>query len=101
MIADLSAAESRLVLTKRGSGARYALFVAAIVLLPSLMLLLAVPIARTDWFVRRSQDLYFANLGDGLTLERGNCDVVIYGDSSALTGVVPAVIQEQTGLNTC
>ena len=71
-------------------------FCAAIVLLPCLMVLLAFPIARTAEFALRSQDLYLTNLGYGLTLDHAKCDVMIYGDSSALTGVDPAVIEEHT-----
>src|SRR6476660_8310345 len=73
-------------------------FCAAIVLLPCLLLLLAFPIARTEEFALRSQDLYLTNLGYGLTLDHAKCDVMIYGDSSALTGIDPAVIEQQTGL---
>ena len=76
-------------------------FCAAIVLLPCVMVLLAFPIARTEEFARRSQDLYLTNLGYGLTLDHAQCDVIIYGDSSALTGVDPAVIEEHTGLKAC
>lgn len=76
-------------------------FCAAIVLLPCLLLFLAFPIARTEEFALRSQDLYLTNLGYGLTLDHAKCDVMIYGDSSALTGIDPAVIEQQTGLKTC
>lgn len=29
------------------------------------------------------------------------CDVVVYGDSSAITGIDPKVVQQETGLRTC
>jgi hypothetical protein len=79
----------------------YALFVIVVVLLPWLVLLSAFPIARTDWFVRKAPTSYLANLGYGLTLTNYDCSVVIYGDSGAMTGVDPRVIENATGLKAC
>jgi hypothetical protein len=67
------------------------IFCAAIVLVPLLTLLLAFPVSCTSWFVRRTSDYYFINLGYGLTLRNADCEVVVYGDSSALTGVDPGI----------
>ena len=39
--------------------------------------------------------------GYGLRLKHADCDIVIYGDSSALTGLDPDIIQQITGLKTC
>jgi len=40
-------------------------------------------------------------MGYGRTLAGANCDVVVYGDSAAMTGIVPAVVERETGLKTC
>jgi hypothetical protein len=95
------AAAVGLSVAKRASAPRPKVFCAAIVLLPCATLFLAIPIARTDWYISRTRDPYFTNMGYGLTLDHANCDVVIYGDSSALTGVDPQVIHDRTGLTAC
>jgi len=79
----------------------YALFSIVVVLLPYLVLVSAFPIARTDWFVRKAPNSYLANLGYGLTLANCDCSVVIYGDSGAMTGIDPWVIENATGLKAC
>lgn len=71
----------------------------AIVCLPILGLLASLPIARSSRMMNANLDL--ANVGYGLQLQNADCDVLIYGDSSALTGVDPAIIQQKTGLPAC
>jgi hypothetical protein len=97
----LPAAQTEATRPARVAPRRDALFSVAIVLLPCVLLLTAAPIARTGWFVRRSQDVYLPNVAYGLTLHNANCEVVVYGDSSALTGVDPAIVEHDAGLKTC
>ncbi len=52
-------------------------------------------------YARHAQYSYLADTGYGLRLKHADCDVVVYGDSSALIGVVPKVIEQRTGLKTC
>lgn len=77
------------------------LYLLPIVALPLLMFVSAFCIVPTQWFRLHSGNAYLANLGYGATLFNRNCQVLIYGDSSALVGLDPAVIQQQTGLATC
>jgi hypothetical protein len=58
-------------------------------------------VMRTEWFPPRSGNTYIATVGYGSKLHHASCDVLISGDSSALVGVVPAVITQQTGLSAC
>jgi hypothetical protein len=68
---------------------------------PFLLLFLAFAIAPTDWAVRHTGNSYLLNIGYAAKLEDADCQVVIYGDSSAMVGLDPAVIHERTGLSTC
>ena len=52
-------------------------------------------------YQRHSQYPSFVGIGYGSRMRGADCDVVVDGDSSALTGVVPKVIRERTGLTTC
>jgi hypothetical protein len=65
------------------------------------MLACAFWIIPTRWFGLRSGNTYLANLGYGATLFHRDCQVLIYGDSSAMVGLDPAVIRQRTGLTTC
>ncbi len=55
----------------------------------------------TAEYQRHAQFPSFVGLGYGSRLYHADCDVVVDGDSSALTGVIPSVIQGRTGLKTC
>ena len=80
------------------SYARYCLVLA---LVPVIAMLSSILIARSDWYLRHQRNSYLAISDYAFTLKGENCAVVIYGDSSALTGVSPAIIEKQTGLSTC
>lgn len=61
-------------------------------------LILTLLVAATPWFISH-RDLSL--MGYSLRLKNQSCDVLIYGDSSALTGLDPRVIQQISGLKTC
>jgi hypothetical protein len=77
------------------------LYLLPIVLVPLLLLAFAFFVIPTRSFELRSGNTYLANLGYGATLFHHDCQVLIYGDSSALVGLNPEVIRQQTGLTTC
>ena len=77
------------------------LFLAILLLTPILCLAVCFGIMRSDWFFRHTHGLYLVNLGYGMTLHNTDCQVLLYGDSSALVGLDPATIQAVTGLSTC
>jgi hypothetical protein len=58
-------------------------------------------IARSSWYIRPQKNSYLAISDYPFTLKNTNCEVIIYGDSSALTGLSPLVIQAGTALRTC
>lgn len=76
-------------------------YVLPMVLAPLLLFILAFRIIPSDWFVARSNSQYLANFGYGATLHNANCQVLLYGDSSAMVGLDPAAIQARTGLSAC
>ncbi len=48
-----------------------------------------------------AQYAYVAGTGYGMRLHDAGCEVLVYGDSTALVDVDPGVIQARTGLKTC
>lgn len=74
------------------------LFVATQVVL----LLLCFSVSPSSWFLAHDDyPMLRQNLGYSLRVPGIGCDIVLYGDSTALTGLDPAVIEARTGLKTC
>lgn len=74
-----------------------------VALLIGFLLPLAVLLAvgRTDWFLQHTKYGGLAVAGYGSSLRGANCAILIYGDSSALTGLDPRIVQRRTGMKTC
>ena len=75
--------------------------IALIVATPLLACFFSFQIADSSWF-RRSADPQWIRSSDRVYTARNvPCEVLVYGDSTAITGIDPAVIQRLTGLKTC
>ena len=55
----------------------------------------------TGAYLHHVQYSYLANSGYGMRLRNANCQIVINGDSTAMVGAIPQVIEQRTGLKTC
>jgi hypothetical protein len=85
-----------------GPAARlYARYLLPLILLPLLLPVAAVLIVPTAWFARHSGISYLVTVAYGATLHDANCQVVIYGDSTAMLGIDPERVRQLTGLSTC
>jgi len=76
-------------------------YVAALLMAPFVLLGGTVFWMTTGVYRNHSVYRHLAGTGYGVRLRGADCDVVIYGDSSALVAVSPAIIQQRTGLKTC
>ncbi len=82
--------------------ARYARYCFLLILLALGGLLSAIPVAQSDWFITLPfGNPFLQNQEGAFRLKHANCDVLIFGDSSAVTGLAPTEIAERTGLKTC
>jgi hypothetical protein len=79
----------------------FKVYVLLMLLIPGLFLASSIPIARSKSFLLESGDPFLLIADYAFSLKRVNCDVVIYGDSTALTGLDPTVVSRETGLKTC
>lgn len=77
------------------------LFVAAMVLSPFLLVSGTLYWMSTAAYLRHVQYPYLANTGYGMRLRGADCQIVINGDSTAMVGVIPQIIEQRTGLKTC
>ena len=80
---------------------RLRLYVAALVLFPFALILFTFWWVTTDSYLRHIPYPYIVDTGYGSKLQHADCDIVIDGDSTALVGVLPRIIEQRTGLKTC
>lgn len=85
----------------RPSSRAFTIYFLALALVPILAIAASFVIARSSFYIRHQRNSYIAISDYPFTLKNENCGVVIYGDSSALTGVSPPVIEAATSLRTC
>jgi hypothetical protein len=79
----------------------YVYYCLAILLVPIISVTSSFLIARSSWYIRHQRNSYLAISDYPFILRNSHCDVIVYGDSSALTGVSPPVIEAATSLRTC
>ncbi len=77
------------------------LYIAAFLVTVSVMVVGLLLLGRTDWFLVHSRYSGLRGVGYSQRAGRQNCEIVIYGDSSAMAALDPAIIQQATGLKTC
>lgn len=77
------------------------LYVAVLALFPFALVIFAFWWMTSDMYLRHMPYAYLVDTGYGSTLHGADCQVVIDGDSTALVGVMPKVIEQRTGLKTC
>ncbi len=99
-VEQLQPSELRSALAERSSQS-YFRYCLALVLVPIVSVIASFLIARSSWYVRHQRNSYLAISDYPFTLKNADCDVIIYGDSSALTGVSPLVIEAVTHLRAC
>lgn len=80
---------------------RLRLYVAALCIFPFALILFTLWWVTTDSYLRHVPYPYIVDTGYGSKLQHADCDVVIDGDSTALVGVLPRIIEQRTGLKSC
>ncbi|HEY4049197.1 MAG TPA: hypothetical protein VGM27_20235 [Acidobacteriaceae bacterium] len=83
--------------SKRG----FAAYCAILVLLPALFLSSSIPIVRSPSFPKIAADPFLLFPDYAFSLVHEDCEILIFGDSTAVTGLDPTAVQTSTGLKTC
>jgi hypothetical protein len=67
--------------------------------------LLAIPsfirLGSSDFFLRHGASVWVQSNDAVFSMRDRNCDVLIFGDSTAMTGIDPDVVERNTGFKTC
>ena len=79
----------------------FAAYCLVLAMVPVIAVTAAFFIARSDWYLRHQRNSYLAISDFPFKLRNQRCDVLVFGDSSALTGISPPVITAATGLSAC
>jgi hypothetical protein len=79
----------------------YQAYILTLLLIPFTFLVSSIVIVRSASFPVDSADPFLLNLDHAFDLKHADCGVVIFGDSTALTGIDPITIERYTGLKTC
>jgi hypothetical protein len=77
---------------------RYLLIV---LLLPFLAIPAFILLGRSDFFIHHGASVWVQANDAIFSMHNRDCDVVIFGDSTAMTGINPDVVQNRTGYKTC
>ena len=82
----------------RSSSLRYTL---VLVLLPLLAIPLFVALGRSDYFLNHGASVWVRSNDAVFGMQHRDCDVLVFGDSTAMTGINPDIVERNTGLRTC
>ena len=78
-----------------------ALYCLLVVLLPLLAIPAFIGLGRSDFFLHHGASVWVQANDAIFTMQDRNCDVLVYGDSTAMTGSNPDVVARETGFKTC
>lgn len=105
-IAPILAAEhddaTRLVqippVTPQQAALRYCLL---LLLLPLLAIPACIRLGSSDFFMHHGASVWVQSNDAIFAMRNRNCDVLVFGDSTAMTGINPDVVERNTGFKTC
>ena len=72
-----------------------------VLLLPLLAIPACIRLGASDFFQRHGASIWVQSNDQVFDIRDRECDVLIYGDSTAMTGINPEVVQRNTGFRTC
>lgn len=91
-------AEAQTGAPRRRSSLRYCL---TLVLLPLLAIPALIRLGSSDFFLHHGASVWVQANDRVFDTAGRDCDVVVYGDSTAMTGIDPDRVEQQTGFKTC
>jgi hypothetical protein len=72
-----------------------------LLLLPLLAIPAGIRLGSSDFFLHHGASVWVQSNDAVFNMRDRDCDVLIYGDSTAMTGIDPAVVERNTGFKTC
>jgi hypothetical protein len=77
------------------------LYCLMVALLPLLAIPLFILVGKSDFFVHHGASIWVQSNDAVFDMQDRDCDVLVYGDSTAMTGIDPEVVSRNTGFKTC
>lgn len=77
------------------------LYCLAVVLLPVLAVPLCIVLGSSDFFLHHGASVWVQSNDAIFGIHDRPCDVLIFGDSTAMTGINPELVDRYTGFHTC
>ena len=72
-----------------------------LLILPLLAIPLGIRLGCSDFFLKHGASVWVQSNDAVFAMRDRDCDVLIFGDSTAMTGIDPDVIERNTGFRTC
>ncbi len=77
------------------------LYCLLVVLLPLLAIPVFIGLGKSDFFLHHGASAWVRANDEIFNLQNRDCDVLVYGDSTAMTGINPDLVAQETGFKTC
>lgn len=77
------------------------LYCLVVLLLPLLAVPAFIGLGRSDYFLRHGASFWVRSNDAVFNMQDRHCDVVVFGDSTAMTGIDPVAVESQSGFHTC
>jgi len=87
-----------LPLSPRQKAGRYCLL---LLVLPLLAIPACIWLGSSDFFLRHGASVWVQSNDAVFEMRNRECDVLVFGDSTAMTGINPDVVERNTGFKTC
>ena len=72
-----------------------------LILLPLLAIPASIALGRSNFFLTHGASVWVRSNDAIFNMHDRDCDVLVFGDSTAMTGIDPALVESHTGLRTC
>lgn len=95
--ADISEAQVRAHAPRQ----RARLYCLLVILLPLLAVPAFIALGASDYFLHHGASIWVQSNDAIFQMRNRDCKVLIFGDSTAMTGIDPALVEKDTGMKTC
>jgi hypothetical protein len=85
-------------ITPAAAARRYCIL---LLVLPLLAIPACIRLGASDFFLRHGASVWVQSNDAVFSMRDRNCDVLVFGDSTAMTGINPDVVERNTGFKTC
>jgi len=84
--------------TLREQSRRYCIL---LLILPLLAIPACIRLGASDFFLRHGASVWVQSNDAVFSMRDRDCDVLVFGDSTAMTGINPDIVERNTGFKTC